>query len=240
MKVIFLFIVILTISINSFSQFVENGAGSMINTVDFGQQYLDTVYRYEKFNNTDYKIRYVYNSDYCTIPSTNPPGPSHYDATITVYRKVALMDHYIENYYQVGDEIQGKYVKEGCFEDIPENYIKTALETQKSKHRKHELGLIFSTYPPIYSCKFCGKEYSVYNHCKSMKEYGEIVKKYGDDAADSFFLAKWNEQDTSCLSGEEASRKSDNVWTRRYNDSILLVDKWFKTIYFTNAIKSKK
>lgn len=121
----------------------------------------------------------------------------------------------------------------------------------QAQHRKHVLGMTFCTYPPIYSCEYCGSEISpnsllpykydtmrvpmIFGRGKNSKDtlwwngYGRFCKFLKDHHwnEDSFFLAKWNERDTSCISREIALHKSENIG-----------DHWFKThkpgIYWLN------
>jgi hypothetical protein len=80
-------------------------------------------------------------------------------------------------------------------------------------HRRHELGEVYSTAPPYYSCSFCHHEFSPYDwdSCKSYSDWVTIEKKYGNKS-DSFWMAKWNEMDTSCISNEIALHQSENFY----------------------------
>lgn len=85
-------------------------------------------------------------------------------------------------------------------------------ETIVKGHRLHVLGMIYTTYPPFYSCVFCGHECSPYNFLKGINEVDSVYRKYGD-AADSVFMAWWNAKDTSCISNEISLNKSRDVWS---------------------------
>lgn len=69
-----------------------------------------------------YIINFVYNTSYCTIPATNPPGQPHYGATITVYEIIDGKKQII------GEPFGGTYTEKGCFEDAPDYLIKIAKE----------------------------------------------------------------------------------------------------------------
>jgi hypothetical protein len=75
-----------------------------------------------------YIINFVYNTSYCTIPATNPPGQPHYGATITVYEIVDGKKQ------RIGEPFGGTYTEKGCFEDAPDYLVKTAKE--KSTRQK--------------------------------------------------------------------------------------------------------
>lgn len=186
---------------------------------------IDTAFREINLEGNEYIVKYIYNSFFFFVPSTFPPGPYHYDATIFVYNKKLPCA-------QIGKEIKGVYVREGCFEDAPETFIKLALlEQKKQKYRKHVPGMTFTTYPPIYSCNFCHSEFSPYQFLP--KEYIDmkIPMAVGKDTfywngygrfcdslkklkinEDSFFFERWNEEDTNCLSNEMKIIKSESVW----------------------------
>lgn len=76
-----------------------------------------------------YIINFVYNTSYCTIPATNPPGQPHYGATITVYEIIDGKKQII------GESFGGTYTEKGCFEDAPDFLVKNAkkLRTQGKK-----------------------------------------------------------------------------------------------------------
>lgn len=99
------------------------------------------------------------------------------------------------------------------------------------QHRKHVLGWVICTYPPIYTCWYCNGEIDANSllpykfdtmripmvidvwdekfkktHKQTMywNGYGRFINflKLHHWNADSFFIAKWNKRDTSCISSE--------------------------------------
>lgn len=142
-----------------------------------------------------------------------------------------------------------------------------------AQHRKHELGMTYTTAPPYYSCRYCHKEYSPYSYCDGYIEWASIVNKYGNAGADSLFMSEFNKSDTSCISSEILYKKSIDIgdnWLKthkpgkyylnetawmhtdgicggsnyamggRFNDSVLLADKWYKIIYDKKSKRKKK
>lgn len=117
------------------------------------------------------------------------------------------------------------------------------------QHRKHVLGSTFLTSPPWYSCVYCNREISPYQFLPKAYDTMKLPMYFGDSSefigyvngyykfidslekhgiSDSYyFMEKWNESDTSCISSEVALHKSENVWQR-----------WLKThkpgIYWLN------
>lgn len=143
--------------------------------------HFDSAKRNITFERNEYMVKYIYDPTFCMVPMTNPPGFPHYDATITVYQKTLVNNKY--KYIQIGEPMMGQYVSGGCFEDVPEDYIKHALslESKNKLHRKHVSGMVFTTYPPIYSCNICYKEFSPYQVLP--KEYSDmrIPMTFGKD-----------------------------------------------------------
>lgn len=101
-----------------------NGASGQI-VSDFGYAEVTVVDSLK----TWYIVRYDYDDRYATVPATNPPGKPHYDATITVYRLVGKREI-------VGWPFAGTYVEGGCFEDVPENWVKIALDNEAHPERE--------------------------------------------------------------------------------------------------------
>lgn len=80
----------------------------------------EIAYKFHQDSTGFYIIKYEYDPDFCTIPLTYPAGEPHYFAMITVYQVVG------NDTIQIGQPFDGTYVKEGCFEDIPEDQVKRA------------------------------------------------------------------------------------------------------------------
>jgi len=108
-------------------------------------------YKTYKDSTGDYKIKYEYDPLVYMVPLTNPPGQSHYYATITVYKihketvlvrkskfktkiEFKLEPTNIEE--QIGESFQGYYTVNGCFEDTPEDIINQAYKTYKPNKYK--------------------------------------------------------------------------------------------------------
>lgn len=77
------------------------------------------------------------------------------------------------------------------------------------QHRKHVLGTMYMSYPPIYNCLYCPRSTSPYQLIP--KRYSATIDGYqlflkylhGKGLnSDSFFVARWNQKDTSCISSE--------------------------------------
>ena len=103
------------------SVFDGTWANPFVNTL--GQ---DTVSKYYSDATGDYQIFYDVDRSSCLVPATNPPGQPHHDAYITVY---ALLKN--GKKYMVGAPMKGTYVPNGCFEDVPENWVKAAWKSIK-------------------------------------------------------------------------------------------------------------
>jgi hypothetical protein len=69
-----------------------------------------------------YVVEYTYNGSYASVPLTNPPGKSHYAATISVYEIVNGTKILIDRTFS------GTYVDGGCFEDVVGDEIQLALK----------------------------------------------------------------------------------------------------------------
>lgn len=77
-----------------------------------------------------YIIKFLYNSQYCMIPSTYPSGQPHYSAIIEVYKIIDGKEKIM------GKSFGGIYTSNGCFEDDPKYLIKEALKLEKKKNKK--------------------------------------------------------------------------------------------------------
>lgn len=144
---------------------------------------------------------------------------------------------------------------------LPSDHVFISLinkyNNMEPEHRKHVLGMTFSTYPPIYSCAFYMHECSPYQLLP--EPYQEmrtpfiigldimywrngyeifcdsLIKLHQNE--DSFFMAKWNEMDTSCLSNEIAFNKSKNIlrhWETTHPSGHYWLDKR-SCMYFDNG-----
>jgi len=98
-----------------------------IGIAGYGQPNCDTVaYKKHKDSVGNYLIEYRYNSCFYSQPLTYPPGDPHYKAVITVYnlitvtkkRKFVTTDTVL-----IGKPFSGTYVKDGCFEDDPDDWV---------------------------------------------------------------------------------------------------------------------
>lgn len=130
----------------------------------------------------------------------------------------------------------------------------------QAQTRKHVLGMTFTTSPPIYSCEFCHSEVSPNSllpiqydtmHIPIdlglgrklwMNGYYELLRdfKKKNINSDSFFIARWNEKDTSCISSEIALYKSKNIgdnWikTHKKGKYYLNKDDWMSTDGFVGS-----
>lgn len=140
MKVIFLFPLLLTI-FNGYTQTKNWCQTSFTPCSLFTEPYVshDTAYRKIDYNHDHYKVMYVYDPYSGFVPTVNQEGPVHHPATIYVFRLdsgfTIMESKYIHRkmqvasptYKQVGDAMPGIYVPGGCFEDLPEMYVKKAL-----------------------------------------------------------------------------------------------------------------
>jgi hypothetical protein len=68
-----------------------------------------------------YVVEYRYGG-FATVPLTNPPGPPHYGAEITVFRVVDGKRQ------QIGQPFGGEYTVNGCFEDDPKVLVEYAIK----------------------------------------------------------------------------------------------------------------
>ncbi len=103
-----------------------------------------------------------------------------------------------------------------------------------TSQRKHEMGMIYTTAPPFYSCRYCHKEYSPYEYCYSYIGWISILDKYGNSGSDSLFMSEWNKSDTSCLSSEIAYKKSLSIgenWLKTHKSGYYYLDSetWMHT-----------
>lgn len=122
------------------------------------------------------------------------------------------------------------------------------------QHRKHVLGMTYLTSPPWYSCIYCSSEVSPNSLLPSpydtmkipfdigdgrklwVNGYYELLRdfrKKGIDS-DSFFIAKWNEKDTSCISSEITLHKSEDIgakWLKTHKPGIYWLNEedWMST-----------
>lgn len=123
MKKIFLIIQVLINSGIAFGQKYQPIALSY-NTV-YEKEYVSAE-RTHQDSTGFYLIHFEYDSRFCTIPMTNPPGQPHYSAEITVYK---IMDGKKQ---MIGEPFPGEYTPNGCFEDDPVYLIQEA----KGQNRK--------------------------------------------------------------------------------------------------------
>lgn len=68
-----------------------------------------------------YIIDFDYNTEWATVPVTNPPGQPHYSAKITVSE---IVDGEKKELATFG----GQYTEKGCFEDDPASLVTQALK----------------------------------------------------------------------------------------------------------------
>jgi len=80
-------------------------------------------YKYYKKDGVNYKIEYRYKYGTCFVPNTYPAGEPHYDADIYVWEK--LNDNTMILINDI--PIEGTYVPQGCWEDVPSIWVKKAL-----------------------------------------------------------------------------------------------------------------
>lgn len=95
----------------------------------FNDNCQETAYKTHKDSTGTYQIKYEYNSCWFSQPATYPPGEPHYSATITVY-KVDSTKKDTTITILVGKPFGGTYVKQGCFEDVPEYNVNQAKKLQ--------------------------------------------------------------------------------------------------------------
>jgi hypothetical protein len=83
--------------------------------------------RYKTYEDSTgmYLIKYDVDFSSAFVPMTYPPGAPHYDATITVYQIYHWVDKSKDTVLN-GASFPGTYVKDGCFEDRPEDHIRKA------------------------------------------------------------------------------------------------------------------
>ena len=80
--------------------------------------------RFCTYKGNFYSVKYIYDSSGpYFVPATFPAGEPHYPAKVIVYD----LSHNGEVEIWCGE---GIYVKNGCFEDVPENYVKKALKEE--------------------------------------------------------------------------------------------------------------
>lgn len=121
------------------------------------------------------------------------------------------------------------------------------------QHRKHKLGMTFLTSPPYYSCIYCNREISpieylpkVYSEMKIPMKldtlrlfmngyyiFVDSLKKKGINDYE-YFMDRWNESDTSCISSEIASHKSEDIgakWLATHKPGIYWLNEedWMST-----------
>lgn len=131
MKQLFIFIAGLCFSISTKSQTVT----LRNNTIELTTSKSDTAYKEVVLDSVVYVIKYVYSPQAYFTPATYPEGDPHYVANITVYKDTCYIavDGLICKLIQVGEPMPGIYVAKGCYEDIPEGWVKKALITSKTK-----------------------------------------------------------------------------------------------------------
>lgn len=73
-----------------------------------------------------YLIKYLYDWRYSSVPAVEGAEP-HYDAMITVYQLIRCRcPKPTYDTVQIGQPFGGTFVRGGCFEDVPENWVKKA------------------------------------------------------------------------------------------------------------------
>lgn len=130
----------------------------------------------------------------------------------------------------------------------------------KQIHRMHSLGMTFSTSPPIYSCAFCHDEFSPRRFLPHPYDTMQVPMRMGIGISNTdttsifigysngyymfvdslekagikdyhYFMERWNETDTSCISNEIAR-----------NNHEIFYEHWSKTHvkgkYFLNKNES--
>ncbi len=88
--------------------------------------------KYKTYNDStgNYLIKYELSS-WFSVPMTDPPGPPHWDATLTVYKIVSCKCFIEKNdTLIIGRPFGGTYVEAGCFEDVPEYNVNQAKKLQ--------------------------------------------------------------------------------------------------------------
>jgi len=121
---------LLLLAVPAFCQQVTNGITWTWPKGDVYLDYMKHVERICETTNETFMVTYDYTTEHCFVPATNPPGEPHYDAKVMVFK--------IGNgkRVQVGEKMSGTYVEKGCFEDVPAEYVRRALEFESKKKQK--------------------------------------------------------------------------------------------------------
>jgi hypothetical protein len=90
--------------------------------------------RHVMFEGHEYRVEYTFNQSFSSVPATIPPGQPHYSARITVYRDGQKVNK---------NPILGTYVPQGCFEDVPVEWVKRALA--KAKEPEEAVAVLYAT-----------------------------------------------------------------------------------------------
>lgn len=125
--------------------------------------------------------------------------------------------------------------------------IFAVVDCRAQSYRKHELGITLTSSPPLYCCRYCYKRisprYYMPENYLVMKvpflvsgadtmytdgyyRFVDSMEKLGIDV-DGWFIDRWNEGDTTCLSSESEmliSIKIRDDWKRNHKPGYYYLD----------------
>lgn len=111
--------------------FICNACIGQSNEQGLKLDYQGVAYKNYSDSTGKYLIKYNYAAEMAMVPATYPSGESHFFSKIQVY-KITECRCFVPKFdtLLIGKEMFGKYVRNGCFEDVPSEWIKIAKSTK--------------------------------------------------------------------------------------------------------------